>query len=144
MAHDGSLVVLAFDPCADLVGVDVVDVAKHDDVDFSDLRDAFTPAEWKDIVESVSPSRKFSMYWAAKESYVKALGVGLSQELCDIKIVFTGDLCHSVDAIAELASDTSINVALTYQANYVISVASNSPLQVVTTKLNLGDILTHY
>lgn len=51
---------------------------------FSDMQNCFTPKEWSVIYRGqsdVERSKRFFLFWCLKESYIKAVGIGLGFEL---------------------------------------------------------------
>lgn len=76
--------------CNGLVGCVVSDVPVGIDVEkirpfsWHAARHACSTAELNDIEQSENPDRLFFIYWALKESCVKAMGTGLSYPLKDI------------------------------------------------------------
>jgi 4'-phosphopantetheinyl transferase len=90
VSHHGEWVVLAADPVA-LVGVDVMRIEipgriQSATVLFNDLRDTLTAAEWSYVRGNGQESddqqlRRFYRLWTLKESYVKAIGVGIVLDL---------------------------------------------------------------
>ncbi|OQR69304.1 L-aminoadipate-semialdehyde dehydrogenase-phosphopantetheinyl transferase-like [Tropilaelaps mercedesae] len=83
VSHNGDFAVVAAGPCS-RIGVDVMRM-RYDGgrriTDFFDLmRRQFTPAEWRFIESSpyeAQQVKRFYRLWTLKESYVKAVGVGL-------------------------------------------------------------------
>jgi phosphopantetheinyl transferase len=45
------------------------------------LHSVFSDAEWREINESQVPLRTFFNHWVLKESYIKAIGLGLAIDL---------------------------------------------------------------
>ena len=71
-SHSGSIAVCAVSHTP--VGVDV---EKIRDVNMDIAKKKFCSNEYKNIINSQQPREKFFEYWVKKESYVKALGMGL-------------------------------------------------------------------
>lgn len=93
VSHDGHYTVLAADERRP-IGVDIVHVAWPTGVStldgfFGTLRGALAPAEWQAVAAQATDHDRlacFYRHWALKESFLKALGVGLSvPNLCDIE-----------------------------------------------------------
>uniref|UniRef100_H2ZG08 L-aminoadipate-semialdehyde dehydrogenase-phosphopantetheinyl transferase n=1 Tax=Ciona savignyi TaxID=51511 RepID=H2ZG08_CIOSA len=85
-SHQGDFAVVAAN-CEHNIGVDIMDIREqHGNVDtFFNLMDRqFTSDEWKCIKQPSNPSeqmRLFYRHWCLKESYVKALGDGITYDL---------------------------------------------------------------
>ena len=86
-SHHGSFVVAASSE-SHIVGVDVMkyDPPRSGTIDeyFDLMSNCFTPAEWKHLNSPGSDREKlvrFYRYWCFKESYIKAVGIGLGLEL---------------------------------------------------------------
>eukprot|EP00128_Syssomonas_multiformis_P014070 Colp12_sorted_trinity150504_noHs@5051 len=85
--HHGKYVAVA--ACSDsLVGVDLVrfDMTGCKDVKefFSLMKQQFTPREWQNITRDSDPLiqlKNFHRHWALKESYIKAVSLGLGFDL---------------------------------------------------------------
>jgi 4'-phosphopantetheinyl transferase len=86
VSHHADWVVLASEPHA-LVGVDVMDQAQQPGGSvefFSNMRRCFTEFEWSNILRESSEDfqlKQFFVHWTLKESYIKAIGIGLGLEL---------------------------------------------------------------
>lgn len=88
VSHHGDYVALASEPLC-LVGLDIM-VADAEEQEtpeeyINNFRSCFTPLEWRNI-HSVGPEPgplvdQFNRHWCMKESYIKAVGVGLGFEL---------------------------------------------------------------
>ena len=98
VSHQGSYAVLAASPTAQLLGVDVMRIDRERFLPgldgssrladfFHTMRRQFTPGEWKNIrgqpqeAPEVVQLANFYRHWCLKESYVKALGVGIGMDL---------------------------------------------------------------
>eukprot|EP00041_Stephanoeca_diplocostata_P013719 m.242619 g.242619 ORF g.242619 m.242619 type:complete len:387 (-) comp19442_c2_seq25:1752-2912(-) len=86
VSHSGDYTVLAASP-QQLVGVDVMEI-RHPNNDVGEffrlMRPQFTPIEWDDILAPACDMDRlhlFYRYWSLKESYIKAVGVGLGLDL---------------------------------------------------------------
>lgn len=120
VSHQGKFVVLVSEPSASLVGIDVMSVEKPgritESVDdyFRLMNRQFTENEWKQIrtIESSIPPyfhnkaklTNFTRFWCLKESYVKAVGVGIVIDLRSI------DFKTSSQIGPDLVTDTTIKV----------------------------------
>ena len=71
VSHDGDWTVLGFEMDC-LIGVDIVDCRRQ--MDYTDLRQQFSAAEWQRIQAAKDPLREFYAFWCLKESYIKAVG----------------------------------------------------------------------
>ncbi|XP_021952380.1 L-aminoadipate-semialdehyde dehydrogenase-phosphopantetheinyl transferase isoform X2 [Folsomia candida] len=123
VSHQGSYVVLASDPSATHVGIDVMNVEKpgriSDTVDeyFRLMNRQFTENEWRqikglDLPGSLSDKKKmmnFTRFWCLKESYVKAIGVGIVIDLRTVDFNTKTDLSFESDG-PKLATDTVVKV----------------------------------
>lgn len=85
IAHSGKWVVCAVD--SDPVGIDVEEVAL---IDLAIAPNLFSPAEVSYIMDRLAEERTDHFYevWTLKESYIKALGCGLSKELRSFSLKF--------------------------------------------------------
>lgn len=119
VSHHGDWVVLASD-AEWLVGIDVMDMkiprAESDEGKrefFETMRNCFTPAEWKVI--KLQPSNlvfqenQFFRHWALKESYIKAVGIGLGFELQRAQFTLNNPISPSA---------ATIEIDSVYQANW--------------------------
>jgi 4'-phosphopantetheinyl transferase len=83
--------------CRRAVAVLVADRPVGVDVEAVRARDAhvaarcFDPSEWVRVEAAPDPDREFFRYWTLKESYVKALGCGLSYPLRTICFDMSSD-----------------------------------------------------
>lgn len=106
ISHHGDWVVLAAEPTA-LVGVDVMRVelpgnAKSAEALFHDLRDTLTDGEWRHVREPGTEEaqlRRFYRLWTLKESYVKAIGVGIAHDLKRLHFAVARDDSHAALAL---------------------------------------------
>ncbi|XP_030837031.1 L-aminoadipate-semialdehyde dehydrogenase-phosphopantetheinyl transferase [Strongylocentrotus purpuratus] len=85
-SHHGDFAVLATEPAL-TCGVDVMKVVrpnqKMEDF-FRNMKKQFTPHEWNTIMSAETQYQqlhRFYRYWCLKESYIKALGIGLGFDL---------------------------------------------------------------
>ena len=77
------------------IGVDVMDIRRPMSGSVTEffrlMRKQFTPREWADIdaagVSERDRLHKFFHYWTLKESYIKAVGIGLGMDLQRIEFV---------------------------------------------------------
>lgn len=76
LSHSGEWVLVIF-ACQQVVGIDVQEMGEIPEY-IEIAENFFTEEETAEIQESGSPER-FYQYWAAKEAYLKALGIGLNQ-----------------------------------------------------------------
>lgn len=94
VSHQGSYTVLAASS-AQLVGVDLMRVDKERFLDrpgtkladfFHTMRRQFTPREWGNIRLGTEEDQlaNFYRHWCLKESYVKAVGVGITMDLLSL------------------------------------------------------------
>lgn len=87
VSHAGSWVVLGSEP-EDLIGVDVMDAVLNPRQTmaqfFENMTSCFTKTEWQNIKKSPNQQQQidqFFRHWCLKESYIKAVGIGLGFEL---------------------------------------------------------------
>ncbi|HQY99289.1 MAG TPA: 4'-phosphopantetheinyl transferase superfamily protein [Propionicimonas sp.] len=86
IAHcEGAVLVAAADA---RIGVDVERVRPHDH--WAEAR-MLQPPESAEVADAADPDREFFCYWTVKESYVKALGVGLSYPVKRLRVTFDPD-----------------------------------------------------
>lgn len=85
VSHDGDFVCIG---CAlgQLYGLDIVDTRRVFDI--TELRDQLTASEWQRVQQAPDPNLEFFRFWALKESYIKAVGSGLSIEPSRLEFVF--------------------------------------------------------
>ena len=93
VSHQGAYTVMAASSSAQLLGVDVmrideerfVEEAKLDDF-FHTMRRQFTSREWGNIRhgDRKGQLQNFYRHWCLKESYVKAVGVGIGMNLLSL------------------------------------------------------------
>ena len=76
LSHSGEWVLVIF-ACQQVVGIDVQEMGEIPEY-IEIAENFFTEEETAEIQELRSPER-FYQYWAAKEAYLKALGIGLNQ-----------------------------------------------------------------
>jgi 4'-phosphopantetheinyl transferase len=85
VSHDGDLVVLASEDIC-ICGVDISSPTTREiEPILTDLHSQLTAAEWA-VVRSVGPAAapmysQFQRFWALKEAYLKAVGVGIAFEM---------------------------------------------------------------
>jgi 4'-phosphopantetheinyl transferase len=86
VSHQGDFVVGGCDG-EYIFGVDVMKVDYRGQTSgtnkdfFRDMKDCFTSYEWKVIESHKNPLESFYTNWCLKESYIKAIGIGLGFEL---------------------------------------------------------------
>lgn len=120
VSHQGNFVVLVSEPSAVQVGIDVMNVEKPgritDSVDdyFRLMNRQFTENEWTQIrtindaiplyFHNKAKLTNFTRFWCLKESYVKAVGVGIVIDLRSI------DFTTNSEIGGHLVTDTTIKV----------------------------------
>jgi len=105
LAHTEGLAVVGVAGGID-IGVDVERTGRQ--VDAEGLSRRFFSREEAAILESLPPGRldeQFPRYWTLKESYIKALGLGLSQPLDSFAFRLTGEIPHRIDFSAAEPQD---------------------------------------
>lgn len=75
--HSGQWVAVVFSRAPS--GIDIEAIKQEDSLPLA--KRFFSAAEYGAIVSSDQPMRTFYTYWSMKESYIKALGLGMSKEL---------------------------------------------------------------
>ena len=94
--HKASSLLLGFD----IVMFEYNQRMYRDEMEFVDVfRDSFASTEWRELMDLSSssgvhehnPLQEFSLRWAAKEAYTKALGVGLGFDFSSFQIHFEMD-----------------------------------------------------
>jgi len=103
VSHQGSYTVLAGEIKNVKIGVDVMTLDYNEDKNISDffrlMNKHFSIAEWEEIRNSgKSEAEQMSMFyrhWALKESYVKALGVGVFVNLGSIDFQTNSELSEN-------------------------------------------------
>ncbi|XP_032219986.2 L-aminoadipate-semialdehyde dehydrogenase-phosphopantetheinyl transferase isoform X2 [Nematostella vectensis] len=118
VSHQGDFTVLAAEPCCQ-VGVDVMKTTYPGGTDvqgfFHLMRKQFTPREWRTVNSQPTEWTQLQMFyrhWCLKESYVKAVGVGIGHDLqavefnlptrllsteeitCDSQLYLKGSISH--------------------------------------------------
>lgn len=87
ISHEGHFTILAGEVKNDVtVGVDLMNVNTKHELSklFRLMNSSFTHEEWKTILAGDSEESKFAMFfrhWCLKESYVKAIGIGICTDL---------------------------------------------------------------
>ncbi|ODN00464.1 L-aminoadipate-semialdehyde dehydrogenase-phosphopantetheinyl transferase [Orchesella cincta] len=120
VSHQGKFVVLVSEPSAVQVGIDVMNVEKPgritESVDdyFRLMNRQFTENEWEQIktldgsvphyFHNKAKLTNFTRFWCLKESYVKAVGVGIVIDLRSIDFTTKSELG------SDLVTDTTIKV----------------------------------
>ena len=138
-SHQGDYVVVAADSVR--VGVDVMDAReRHGDTEkfFKLMKRHFTNDEWREIYSQDNPNTQmeaFYRHWCLKESFVKAIGTGISYSLLSLNFVTKTSLsstCLVTDTILydkkKHASNWSFEESLLGN-NHIVAVARNSNTQ---------------
>ncbi len=132
MSHGGSLVVMACGSCGGVIGADVmpvelVPVPRNQPTDaasglavvtieqvtefFSDFATYFTKREWGWIQSKPSTPHieltRFYVLWTLKESYIKAVGIGLGFELQRAEFTFVRPLLSANDSNHMVEADVT-------------------------------------
>lgn len=112
VSHQGDYAILAGELGTDVIGADVMkfEFARNITVKeyFRLMNRTFSEDEWskiKSYPEDLDQIRSFHRHWALKESYVKALGVGITVNLQEISFKVKNDLKQG-----EILSDTELHV----------------------------------
>jgi len=85
VSHHADWVIISSEPeCivgSDVMKIEITGVDQNMEHFFRDLEGCFTKYEWAIIRGSTEPLEYFYRYWTLKESYIKAVGIGLGMEL---------------------------------------------------------------
>ena len=85
VAHSGDYVVAAFSKKP--IGIDI---EKHKEINVLNFHSVLNEWEYQEICRSNHPIATFYKFWTAKESYTKALGIGLTYPVKDIRVLSNG------------------------------------------------------
>ncbi|MGG4264552.1 4'-phosphopantetheinyl transferase family protein [Peribacillus simplex] len=118
ISHSGSYVVCAIS--SDIVGIDIERV--NPSIDLQLAESVFTRSELKRIENNYDPVDTFFELWTLKESYIKAVGKGLSIPLNS----FSVDLGRLVTNDSKLATDYYF-MQYNNIENHKLAVCSNVP-----------------
>ena len=119
ISHDGTLTVFAIDTQCELLGIDVMcyygSNKSHDVIYYEELSECFTQSEWNHICHQTKFSTKlFYIYWTLKESFMKALSVGIANEsrlsMKDIEFTIDDNSGEWKVANFQVKSQSSVNV----------------------------------
>lgn len=113
VSHHGSFCVLAGHIGSSLLGVDVMkfERERHKDLDeyFRIMSRQFTRDEWDTITRSPQKYDQITMFyrhWSLKESYVKAVGVGITERLQNLSFKINTDKLNKV----QITADTELHI----------------------------------
>lgn len=86
VSHQGDYTVLAGRKMGGLIGVDVVKITqkKNPDDYFRLMSRSFSSQEWDTIKNDNNPLSMFYRHWCLKESYLKAVGIGITINLQEV------------------------------------------------------------
>lgn len=90
VAHSGDYVVAAFSKSP--IGIDI---EKHKNINYLNFHSVLNEQEYEEISKSDHPIATFYKCWTAKESFIKALGIGLTYPVKDIQILSNGTVRRS-------------------------------------------------
>ena len=131
LSHHGDWVVLASEP-HDLIGLDVMKKEHPARTTITDffftMRECFTEKEWQKIKSPNKPEDQLSLFyifWTLKESYIKAIGIGLGFQLQTAEFDFNQTRMTAtlkVNGIAQNKWDFFIEDG-SFSADHVVSVA---------------------
>jgi 4'-phosphopantetheinyl transferase len=76
LSHSGEWVLAIF-ACQQAVGIDVQKTGEIPE--YMEIAEKFFAAEEEEEIREAGNSERFYQYWAAKEAYLKALGIGLNR-----------------------------------------------------------------
>lgn len=108
-----------------------IDIEKSDIYDIDIAKLFFTWSEYQDILEN---DARFSRYWTLKESYLKAIGCGLTLPLNSFEIILSNDekiayICNCPYTFREFLLD-----------GYHVAVCSKECIDYNISQLTLADI----
>jgi 4'-phosphopantetheinyl transferase len=138
ISHHGSWTVLASEPVA-MVGVDTMTITAPNGESaesfFKDFTKQFTDFEWSVIKSAATEEAQFEQffrYWAMKEAYIKATGVGLEHKLNRIEFRYVPDEMKLNSQAAQLYVDDELKkdwrFHLTYMdETHVVCIAKGPP-----------------
>lgn len=95
LSHSGCMAAAAF--CDHEVGCDI-EPLRSVDWELVDL--CFHPYEQKALRASQNPDRDFTRLWVCKESFLKALGIGLNDSLAEVAVRLTGQTAELVQTLS--------------------------------------------
>ncbi|KAK3099959.1 hypothetical protein FSP39_012540 [Pinctada imbricata] len=109
VSHQGEYAVIAAE-VDHMVGVDVMGYEKKKSTDefFHTMRRQFTDQEWKTIRSKqleYDQLKMFYRYWCLKESYIKAIGIGIGFEVSRLNFLIQSDFQHDT-----VVMDTKLHV----------------------------------
>lgn len=130
ISHTDGLIVCGITRIDD-IGVDVEDVQRSTRAAFEGLSSYFSRREIEDLrdLPRREQKRRFFDYWTLKESYIKAVGKGLSIPLDQFSFHFRDNILSEFRTHPELGADAGMwqfwRIPLTDR--YLLAVAINSP-----------------
>ncbi|XP_077984902.1 L-aminoadipate-semialdehyde dehydrogenase-phosphopantetheinyl transferase-like [Glandiceps talaboti] len=136
VSHQGDYAVLAAEPVLQ-VGVDVMKVEQPNRTNvpefFHTMRKQFTTLEWKTIKapsDEWKQLERFYRYWCLKESYIKAVGIGLGYDLLRIEFHVKSPELHqdNIDQDTVVYVDNKLDQSWRFQEtilnnNHIVTVA---------------------
>jgi 4'-phosphopantetheinyl transferase len=137
ISHSGEWIVCAVSYCR--VGIDIEQIKL---IDFVSIASSFfSDIELQDLMEIEETSRLFYFYdlWTLKESYIKAVGKGLSIPLNSFTVRKN---CNSIILRNEKESATYFFKQYSLDSNYILSICSSNseyPTGIIIKKID--DIL---
>ena len=82
ISHSGNRVILVLS-AEGRVGIDLEEI---NELQIHEFRPQFSSKEWSAICKAGSPLHQFYQYWTAKESVLKAEGMGLNWEMAEVDV----------------------------------------------------------
>jgi 4'-phosphopantetheinyl transferase len=131
IAHSGGVVVCAVS-CGREVGVDVEDRGRRP-VDSRVIRRYLAPEEAADVeARGAAWHDRFLMYWTLKESYLKALGLGISVPLEEIRFTIEPEIRISFrGSLADSSTDWTFRLLPQTPRHYTAVAASGAAPRVI-------------
>ncbi len=133
ISHSGEWVVVVFSD--DEIGVDI---EKIKDINFEIAQRFFSEEECDNIFTKNEKEKleQFFIYWTIKESFLKAIGTGLTRPLN----TFTVKLIDNKYHIFEDTKKLDWNIYLNKLENYFISVCSKANEKYLIKEININDL----
>eukprot|EP00118_Oscarella_pearsei_P013061 m.100984 g.100984 ORF g.100984 m.100984 type:complete len:281 (+) comp37104_c0_seq1:21-863(+) len=162
LSHSGNFAILAAELDQIPVGADVMRIDRPRRQPISDffhtMRRQFTPSEWETIKKPKTETEQIVLFyrnWCLKESYVKALGIGIGTSLQRLEFKFDPEKPER--GKSKVCSETTLKVSGVLQRDWMfeesylnedhcVAVATKKPHSAITAherfrELTINDIL---